>query len=101
MTQTHVHNAALMDNADSKPLDEITELFRSLTYGEMVKVASELQKAPVETKQIDRLATFIRSLTYGEMLELASELRKAADDSEITDKTLPTIFHRWASEREK
>ena len=90
-----------MDNADSKPLDEITELIRSLAYGEMVKVAPELQKAPVETKQIDRLASLIRSLSYGEMLELASELQKAADDSEITDETLPTIFHRWATERGK
>ena len=52
-----------MDNADSKPLDEITELIRSLTYGEMVEVASELQKAPVETKHIGRLATLVRSLT--------------------------------------
>jgi len=43
-----------------KPLDEIAELIGSLTYGEMVEVASELRKAPVETKQIDKLATLIR-----------------------------------------
>jgi hypothetical protein len=53
-----------IDNADSsKPLDEIAEVIRSLTYGEMVEVASELWKAPVETKQIDKLATLIRCLT--------------------------------------
>jgi hypothetical protein len=87
-----------MDNADSfKPLAEIAELIRSLTYGEMVEVVSELQKAPVETKQIDKLATLIRCLTYGEMLELASELQKTAEAREITAETLPAILHRWAS----
>ena len=87
-----------MDTADSfKPLDKIAELIRSLTYGEMVEVVSELQKAPVETKQIDKLATLIRCLTYGEMLELASELQKTAAEKEITAETLPVILHRWAS----
>jgi hypothetical protein len=102
MAQTYVHKTARMDNADSfKPLDEITELIRSLTYGEMVEVASELRKAPVETKQIDRLAKLIRCLTYGEMIELASELRKAAEAREITAETLPAILHLWASEHGK
>lgn len=88
-----------MDNADNfKPLDEIAELIRSLTYGEMVEVASELRKAPVETKRIDRLAGLIRCLTYGEMMELASDLRKAAGASEITAEALPAILHRWATE---
>ena len=87
-----------MDNADSfKPLDQIAELIRSLTYGEMVEVASQLRKAPVGTKQIDKLATLIRCLTYGEMLELASELQKTAAAEEITAETLPTVVHRWTS----
>ena len=61
MFATSEPSAACIDNADSfKPLDEITEVIRSLTYGEMVEVASELRKAPVETKQIDKLATLIR-----------------------------------------
>jgi hypothetical protein len=91
-------SGARMDNADSfKPLDEIAELIRSLTYGEMVEVASQLRKAPAEAKQIDKLATLIRCLTYGEMLELASELQKTAAASEITAETLPAILHRWAS----
>jgi hypothetical protein len=91
-------SGARMDNADSfKPLNEIAELIRSLTYGEMVEVTSELRKMPVETKQIDKLATLIRCLTYGEMLELASELQKTAEAREITAETLPTILHRWAS----
>ena len=91
-------SAAHKDNVNSfKPLDEIAELIRSLTYGEMVEVASELRKAPVETKQIDKLATLIRCLTYGEMLELASELQKTAEAKEITAETLPAILHRWAS----
>jgi hypothetical protein len=99
---TYVHSTAPMDKADRfKPLDEIAELIRSLTYGEMVEVASELQKAPAETKQIDRLAKLIRRLTYGEMLELASALGKAAGAREITAETLPAIFHRWASEHGK
>jgi hypothetical protein len=86
------------DNANSfAPLDEIAELIRSLTYGEMVEVVSELQKAPVETKQIDKLATLIRCLTYGEMLEFASELQKTAAEKEITAETLPAILDRWAS----
>ena len=91
-------SAARKDNADSfRSLDEIAELIRSLTYGEMVEVASELRKAPVETKQIDKLAMLIRCLTYGEMLELASELQKRAAENEITAETLPGILHRWVS----
>jgi hypothetical protein len=83
-------SAAGKDNADSfRSLDEIAELIRSLTYGEIVEVASELRKAPVETKQIDKLAALIRCLTYGEMLELASELQKTAEAREITAETLP------------
>jgi len=102
MMQTYVHNTAHMDKADRfKPLDEIADLIRSLTYGEMVEVASELQKAPAETKQIDKLAKLIRCLTYGEMLELASALRTAAGAREITAETLPAIFHRWASDHGK
>ena len=91
-----------MDNADRfKPLDEIAALIRSLTYGETIELASELQKAAVETGRIDGLAKLIRSLTYGEMLELASELQKTAAEREITGETLPTILHRWASEHGK
>jgi hypothetical protein len=102
MLATSEPSAACIDNADSfKPLDEIAEVIRSLTYGEMVEVASELRKAPVETKQIDKLATLIRCLTYGEMIELASELRKAAEAREITAETLPAILHRWASKHVK
>jgi hypothetical protein len=102
MTQTYVHDTARMDKADRfKPLDEIAELIRSLTYGEMVEVASELRKAPAATKEIDRLARLIRCLTYGEMIELASELRKAAGAREMTAETLPAILHQWASEHGK
>jgi len=91
-----------MRNAeDGKPLDEITELIRSLTYGEMVEVAAGLQKTPAEMKQVDRLAKLIRRVTYGEMLELASGLRKAAGETEITAENLPAILHRWASEHGK
>jgi hypothetical protein len=61
MLATSGPSGACIDNADGfKPLDEIAELIGSLTYGEMVEVASELRKAPVETKQIDKLATLIR-----------------------------------------
>jgi hypothetical protein len=98
MLATSEPSAACIDNADSfKPLDEIAEVIRSLTCGEMVEVASELQKAPVETKQIDKLAKLIRCVTYGEMLELASGLQKAAGETEITAENLPAILHRWAS----
>ena len=82
-------------------IDEIAELIRSLTYGEMIELASELRKTAGETVQIDKIAELIRSLTYGEMLKLASELRQAAGDREITAETLPSIFHRWASEQRK
>jgi hypothetical protein len=102
MAQTYEHNTARMDNADRfKPLDEIADLIRSLTYGEMVEVTAELRKAPVEAKQIDRLAKLVRRLTYGEMIELASGLRKAAGAKEITAEILPAILHRWASEQGK
>jgi hypothetical protein len=84
-------SGARMDNADSfKPLDEIAELIRSLTYGEMVEVASELRKAPVETKQIDKLATLIRCLTYGEMIDSppnCGKLRKRG-------KSRPKLFRQ-------
>ena len=88
-----------MDNAIKSldPIDEVAELMRSLTYGEMIELASELRKQAGETEQIDRLANLIRSLTYGEMIELASELQKAARETEITAETLPTILHRWAT----
>src|SRR6266481_7550070 len=85
-----------MDKA--KPLDQIgklAKLIRSLTYGEMIALASELRKPTGETEQIGKLAELTRSLTYGEMIELASELRKAAGKMEITAQTLATILHRW------
>jgi hypothetical protein len=91
-----------MDDAHRfKPQDqinEIAELIRSLTYGETVELASELQRVGVETKQLNKMAKLIRSLTYGEMIDLAAGLLKAAADTEITGETLPAILHRWASE---
>lgn len=94
-----------MDNADRfKPfdhIDKIAEAIRSLTYGEMIELASELRKSAGKTVQIDKLAELIRSLTYGEMLELASALRKAAGGAEVTAQTLPAILHRWANEHGK
>src|SRR6266446_7291960 len=94
-----------MDNEDrSKPLDQIdkiAELIRSLTYGEMIELASELRKSAGETEQISKLAELICSLTYGEMIELASELGKVAGETEITAETLPTILHRWANDQRK
>src|SRR5258708_28477381 len=77
-----------MDNAGRfKPLDhinKIAELIRSLTYGEMIELASELRKTAGETVQIDKIAELIRSLTYGEMIELAFGLREAAGEMGIT-----------------
>jgi hypothetical protein len=94
-----------MDNEDSfKPLDhinKIAELVRSLTYSEMIELASELRKTAGETVQIDKIAELIRSLTYGEMIGLASGLREAAGEMEITAGTLPIILHRWACEHGK
>jgi hypothetical protein len=84
-----------------EPIDKIAELIRSLTYGEMVELGSELRKTTKETEQIDKIAELIRSLTYGEMIALASELQQAAGEAEMTAETLPAIFHRWASERGK
>jgi len=64
MLVTSGRSGARMDDADRfKPLAKIAELMRSLTYGEMMEVASELRKAPVETKQVDKLATLIRCLS--------------------------------------
>src|SRR5215467_896056 len=90
-----------MDSEDRfKPLDhinKIAELIRSLTYSEMIELASELRKTAGETVQIDKIAELIRSLTYGEMIELASALQEAAaGETEITAGTLPIILHRWA-----
>ena len=89
-----------MDNEDRfKSLDhinKIAELIRSLTYGEMIELASELRKTARETVQIDKVAELIRSLPYGEMIELASGLVEAAGETEITAETLPIILHRWA-----
>jgi hypothetical protein len=91
-----------MDNQNrlkpSDHIDKIAEIIRSLTYGEMIELASELRKSAGETEQIAKLAELICSLTYGEMIELASELGKAAGETEITAETLPTILHRWASD---
>jgi hypothetical protein len=82
-------------------IDKIAEFIRSLTYGQMMELASKVQKTTGEMKEIDRLAELTRSLTYGEMLELASGLQKAAGAREITAETLPTILHQWASEHGK
>src|SRR6266436_3799701 len=94
-----------MDNAGRfKPLDhinKIAELIRSLTYGEMIELASELRKTAGETVQIDKIAELIRSLTYDEMIELAFGLREAAGEMEITAGTLPIILHRWACEHQR
>ena len=82
-----------------KPLDhinKIAELIRALTYGEMIELASELQKTAGDTVLINKFAELVRSLTYAEMIELASGLQKAAGEAEITDETLPIILHRWA-----
>jgi hypothetical protein len=94
-----------MDNGNTlKPsdhIDKIAELIRSLTYGEMIEVPSELRKAAGEAVQIDKIAELIRALTYGEMIELASRLREASGGAEITRGTLPIILHRWACEHGK
>jgi hypothetical protein len=94
-----------MDNENrlkpSDHIDKIAELIRSLTYGEMIELASELRKTAGETVQIDKIAELIRSLTYGEMIKLASELREAVGETEITAGTLPIILHRWACEHGK
>src|SRR5258708_13580133 len=91
-----------MDNEDrSKPLDQIdkiAELIRSLTYGEMIELVSELRKSAGETEQISKLAELICSLTYGEMIELASELGKIAGETENTAETLPPIPTPWAND---
>jgi hypothetical protein len=91
MLATSGPSGACIDNADSfKPLDEIAGLIGSLTYGEMVEVASQLRKAPVETKQIDKLATLIRCLTYGEMIDSppnCGKLRKRG-------KSRPKLFRQ-------
>jgi hypothetical protein len=79
-------------------INEIAELIRSLTYGETVELASELQKVGVEAKQLNKVAKLVRSLTYGEMIDLAAGLLQAAAHTEITVETLPAILHRWASQ---
>jgi len=102
------HDLTKMDNEDRfKPfhqIDEAAELIRSLTYGQMMELTSELRKQTGKTgktAQIDRLATLIRCLTYVEMLELASGLPKAAGAREMTAETLPAILHQWASGHRK
>src|SRR5258706_16209531 len=91
-----------MDNAGRfKPLDhinKIAELIRSLTYSEMIELASELRKTAGETVQIDKIAELIRSLTYGEMIELASGLREAAGKMGITAGNLSENFSPWGCE---
>jgi hypothetical protein len=83
-------------------IEKIAELIRSLTYGEMLELASELRKTGVgKSLQIDKIAELIRSLTYGEMIEFASGLREAGGVVEITAGTLPIILHRWACEHGK
>ena len=82
----------------SDHIEKIAELIRSLTYGEMIELASELRKTAGSAVQIDKIAEVIRSLTYGEMIELASGLQEAAGGAEITAGTLPIILHRWACE---
>jgi len=80
-------------------IEKIAELIRSLTYGEMLELASELRKTGVgKSLQIDKIAELIRSLTYGEMIEFASGLHEAAGGAEITAVTLPIVLHRWACE---
>ena len=82
----------------SDHIEKIAELIRSLTYGEMLELTSELGKATGKTVLIDKVAELIRSLTYGEMLEFAYTLQEAAGRAEITARTLPIVFHRWACE---
>jgi hypothetical protein len=82
-------------------IETIAALIRSLTYGEMIELVSELQKTAGETIEIDKIAELIRSLTYGEMIELASGLQEAAGGAEITAGTLPMVLHRWACEHGK
>ncbi len=93
-----------MDNGNSlkssEHIEKIAELIRSLTYGEMIELRSELRNSEGETKQIAKLAELICRLTYGEMIELASGLQEAAG-AEITERTLPIVLHRWACERRK
>jgi hypothetical protein len=91
-----------MDNENrlkpSDHIEKIAELIRSLTYGEMMELASELRKTAGRTVQIDKVADLIRCLTYGEMIEFASGLQDAAGGAEITAGTLPIVLHRWACE---
>ena len=94
-----------MDNKSrlkpSDHIEKIAELIRSLTYGEMIELTSELRKTTGKTVLTDKVAELIRSLTYAEMLEFASALQEAAGGAEITARTLPIVLHRWACEHGK
>lgn len=95
-----MHNESRLKPSDH--IEKIAELIRSLTYGEMLELASELRKTGAgRTVLIDKVAELIRSLTYGEMLEFASALKEAAGGAEITARTLPIVLHRWACEHGK
>ncbi len=50
--------------------------------------------------RLDEIAALTRKLTYAEMMEFAAgiwDMRK--DDEALNDETLPTILHRWSTNR--
>lgn len=55
----------------------------------------------VKAAPLDYIASLVRSLTYGEMMDLSAALwSKREPDSEVTEKELPGIFHRWSAKED-
>lgn len=63
----------------------------------------DLRKLEVELgrRRLDEIADVVRALTYGEMMELAESMWNVRPDgSELNERNLPTLLHRWSTLRQ-
>ena len=57
-------------------------------------------EAELGRKRLDEIADVVRALTYGEMIELAESMWNVKpDDSELTERNLPSVLYRWSTSR--
>jgi hypothetical protein len=57
-------------------------------------------EAELGRKRLDVIADVVRALTYGEMIELAESMWNVKpDDSELTERNLPSVLYRWSTSR--
>lgn len=79
----------------SEPVEEAASREPAPPIVDLRKLEAELGR-----KRLDEIADVVRALTYGEMIELAESMWNVKpDDSELTERNLPSVLYRWSTSR--